>query len=274
VAAAGDDEIKAKKITNGKLDGRNGVAYLPDGRIVYAARVGENSDLWIMNADGSAAKPLTSDSFVDSRPAITPDGRYIVYQSFRPDNVPHIWRMDADGSNPKQLTTGGEDHSPTVSPDGQWVVFVSWRSGNAMFWKVPIDGGEPVRFSELVARDPIFSPDGKSVAGMVYDESVRPPRFRPASISFADGQLIKIIDLPFTAASPAWSRDGKDLLYLDSRADVANIWSLTLAGGDPKQLTKFTSEFMDRFDISPDGKHFVVSRSTGNNDIVLIKNFR
>ncbi len=275
VAAPGDDEIKARKITNGKLDGRNGLAYLPDGRIVYAARVGENSDLWIANADGSPAKPLTNDAFVDSRPAVTPDGTRIVFQSLRPDNVPHIWRMGVDGGNAKQLTTSGEDHTPAVSPDGQWVVFISWRTGNAALWKVSIDGGEPIRISDLVIRgDLSFSPDGKSLGAMVYDESVRPPRNRPAIISFPDGKLVKILDLPINALNPKWSRDGKDIFYLDTRADISNIWSEPSAGGTPKQLTKFSSEFMDHFDISPDGKHFVASRNTGNNDIVLIKNYR
>ena len=274
VAAPGDDESHARRITNGKQDGRNGLCVLPDGRVVYAARVGENSDIWIVNADGTGARPLTSDAFNDSRPAISPDGRYILYQSFRPDNVPHVWRMDTDGSNAKQLTTTGDDARPAVSPDGQWVVFDSWRSGKATLWKVPIDGGEAVQISDRTTWGPMFSPDGKFLSCWYYDESASPPRYRQAIISFADGQLVKMIDLPTTAGRVAWSADGKDFFYTALRGDIANVWSVPVAGGSPKQLTKFTSEMIDNFDVTRDGKHFIVSRFTGTNDIILIKNFR
>jgi serine/threonine protein kinase/Tol biopolymer transport system component len=274
VAASNDDESHARKITNGKLDGRYGLTSSPDGRIVYAARVGDNSDIWIMNADGTGAKPLTSDAYTDSRPTVTPDGRYIVFQSFRPDNVPHIWRMDADGSNLKQLTSGTEDHNPTVSPDGRWVAFHSYRTGKTTLWKVPIDGGESVQISDRVASDPLFSPDGKQLSCWYFDEAVSPPRHRQALISFEDGQLVRVLDLPTTASKVMWSADGKDYIYVDSRSDVGNIWSQPVAGGAAKQLTRFGSDFIDHVDVSRDGKYFIVSRSTGTNDIILIKNFQ
>ena len=85
---------------------------------------------------------------------------------------------------------------------------------------------------------------------------------------------MQMIDLPTTASKKRWSRDGKDLLYIDVRADVANIWSVPIAGGPPKQLTKFTSDFIEHYAVSEDGKRFLLSRSTGGNDIVLIKGFR
>ena len=189
LASLGEDETKAKKITNGKQDARYGLAYLPDGRVVYV-NVVENADLWIMNEDGANGKALTSDEFFDSRPSVSPDGRYIVYESTRPDNLPHIWRMDVDGSNAKQLTTT-EDYGPTVSPDGRWVVFNSWRTGNKALWKVPIDGGEATQVSDKVAFEASFSPDGKSIVCWVYDNSVTPPRNRAAILSFLRDKLCR-----------------------------------------------------------------------------------
>ena len=73
---------------------------------------------------------------------------------------------------------------------------------------------------------------------------------------------------------PIWSADGREFIYVDRRSDVDNIWSQPVSGGTPKQLTKFSSDFIDNFDLSRDGKRFVLSRATGNNDIVLIKDFR
>jgi Tol biopolymer transport system component len=77
-----------------------------------------------------------------------------------------------------------------------------------------------------------------------------------------------------TAEDLTWSLDGKDFFYVDVRADVANVWTVPVTGSTPKQLTKFTSEFIDNYSISPDGKRFIIARSWGNNDIILIKNFR
>ena len=273
MTAPNEDESRAKKLGSGREDGRFGVALMPDGRVVYTAKTGENQDIWIMNADGTAARALTSDAFADFWPTVSPDGRYILFHSYRADNVSHIWRMDADGGNLKQLTTS-EDYSPACSPDGRWVVFQSFRNVKATLWKVSIDGGEAVQVSDRVAYGSVFSPDGKLLSCMVFDESASPPRVRPALISFEDGQLVKFLDFPTTAYRPKWSPSGRDFLYTDSRADVYNIWSQSVAGGKPVQLTKFTSDFIDEFDISRNGKYLVVNRRNGTNDIVLIRDFR
>jgi hypothetical protein len=67
---------------------------------------------------------------------------------------------------------------------------------------------------------------------------------------------------------------GEGGIYIDAPGDINNIWSLPVAGGTPKQLTKFNSEFIDHLDVARDGKHSIVSRMTGGNDIILIKNFQ
>jgi serine/threonine protein kinase/dipeptidyl aminopeptidase/acylaminoacyl peptidase len=273
VTAPNEDESRARKITNGKQDGRSGITVMPDGRIVYATQTGDNRDLWVMNADGTNAKPLTSDVYLDSGPAVSPDGRYIYFHSSRPDTIPRIWRMDADGSNPKQLTTG-EDYLPTVSPDGRWLVFSSWRSGKETLWKVSVDGGEPTQLTDKVSGGPIFSPDGKFISCGYYDESASPPRLRPALVSFADGQLVKFLDFPLTAQRPRWSPDGRDFIYIDTRSSVGNIWSQPVEGGPARQLTKFTADFIDNFAITPDGKRFIISRGVSHSDIVMMKDFK
>ena len=271
--APNEDESRAKRISNGKEDGRNGLALLPDGRMIYVSRVNDDQNIWVMNADGTENKVFRSDTFPQTQPQVSPDGRYIVFQSGRPDNIPHIWRTDADGGNPKQLTDK-EDYRPSFSPDGRWVVFSSFRTGKETLWKVPVDGGEAVQIFDKVAAIPIVSPDGKLISCNYYDESAKPPRIRPALISFEDGRLVKVLDFPATAQRPVWSPDGRDFLYIDARNDVGNIWSVPVAGGKPVQLTRFTSDFIDSFSVSRDGKRFFISRASGNNDVVLIKDFR
>lgn len=273
VVAPHEDESRARKITNGKEDGRRGLAFTPDGKIVYSTRIGENIDLWIVNADGSGSKALTSDNYIELEPEVSADGRFIVFSSNRQNDVFHIWRMDIDGGNLRQLSNADDDE-PTISPDGAWVVFVSWRTAKNTLWKVPIDGGEAVQISDKVLSMPRFSPDGKLLLCRYFDEEVKPSRWRSAIVSFEDGQINKLIDIPLSASNPRWSSDGREIIYIDTQADIGNIWSQPITGGAPKQLNNFTSNFIDSFDVSRDGKRFAVNRSTGSDDIVLIKDFK
>src|SRR5207253_3821184 len=87
-----------------------------------------NPDVWIMNADGSDQKALTSDAAIDDRPCVTNDGRYILFHSNR-TGMSHVWRMGLDGGNPQQLTNGSHEIRPRATPDSQWVYFAADTSG-------------------------------------------------------------------------------------------------------------------------------------------------
>ncbi len=109
--------------------------------------------------------------------------------------------------------------------------------------------------------------------GTYFDEQVSPPRWRQALVSFDNGQLIKPFDLPPKTGTWRMS-DEKTLIYVHDTDDVSNIWTVSVDGGTPKQLTKFTSENIFGFAPSRDGKRFAIARGTISQDIVLIKDFR
>ena len=114
-----------------------------------------------MLPDGTAQKQLTYEGERNGNPAATADGRYIVFASTR-SGVLQIWRMDSDGSNASQLTSGGGHSLPAVSPDGQWVFYNSVDDWS--LWKVSMHGGEPIRLAAGQAIYPSISPDGKLIA--------------------------------------------------------------------------------------------------------------
>src|SRR5262249_23013973 len=140
------DTTAAKQITFGgsKADGIEGLAFAPDGRIVYFSNAGGNPDLWIMRADGSEQRQLISNARL---PAVSRDGRYVAFISSRTGGN-FVWRMDLDGGNPKQLT------SEIVfllcpldfSSDGRWIM-VAPLNAYAIF-KVSVDGSETVQLTE------------------------------------------------------------------------------------------------------------------------------
>src|SRR4030095_8232557 len=88
VIPANPESARAKQITSGStsLDGSHGLSWTPDGRIIWSASAGENWNIWIMNADGSGRKQLTTEQGGDRFPVVSHDGRYIIFESKRGDN--------------------------------------------------------------------------------------------------------------------------------------------------------------------------------------------
>src|SRR6266545_1223201 len=76
---------RAKQLTSltSKLDGLQGVAWTPDGKIVYHSMAGGSEGIWIMDADGNNRSQLTTGETVDYQPSVSRDGRYIVFVSER-----------------------------------------------------------------------------------------------------------------------------------------------------------------------------------------------
>lgn len=223
-----------------------------------------------MNNDGTGNKQLTFDAGWNSRPAVSPDGRYIVFVSSR-TGTRNIWRMDIDGGNQKQLTRGSSDARPQFTPDNQWVIYTSRETGVPTLWKVAIDGGNPVQLTDYFSALIAISPKDGQIA-YAYDEQENSKRRRVAVIPFEGGPPTKVFDFahPFAQAM-RWAFDGRALTYIDTPARF-NIWSQPLDGSPPKQITDFKSDRMIfSFDWSRDGKRLAVARGTRTSDVVLIK---
>jgi Tol biopolymer transport system component len=262
--------FQAKPISSdiGRHNDYWGFSWTPDGRILYESTVDGNQDIWIMNSDGSGRKRLTAegDNF---DPCMTPDGRYIVFTTKRAESY-NIWRMNSDGSALQKLTKGLRDFAPYCSPDGQWVVYTAEDEGQFTVWRVRIDGGMPVRLTERPSQWPAVSPDGKQIACFYEDEQTS--SLKLAVIPFEGGKPTKTFDISrnvSTWAEIRWTRDGKALMYIDTRGGVSNIWSQPFTGGPPSQLTKFNENRIFRYEWSQDGK-LVLSRGSVTRDVVLI----
>jgi serine/threonine protein kinase/Tol biopolymer transport system component len=264
--------------SEGNREGFYGFAWTPDRRVVFYSEEGGQPDLWIMNADGTGRLRLISDSFWDGDPVISPDGHYIVFSSNRPrgGSVPFLWRMDLDGGNLTQITSG-EDTAPDVSRDGSWVIYSSWNPGpkgvtGQGLWKVSIDGGSPVQLTDYNTQLPEYSPDGDWIVCTTFDDQVTPKRWRNAIIAANGGPPVKQFDRPnYNYQYARWTRDGRYLSYIGPPAVPSNIWLQPVAGGEPRQLTDFKTEMIFRHAWSRDGQTLTVARGNRTTDVVLMK---
>jgi Tol biopolymer transport system component len=271
-SAPGGEASRATQLTSNRTDGINGVVWTPDGRIVYTSGTGGRSDIWIMNADGTGQRQLTTEARNIS-PSVSPDGRYIVYSSTRAGAY-NIWRMNIDGGNPKQLTSSSNDGLPSFSPDGQWVFYTATESEKQRLRKVATDGGDPIKLTDYTTASPLVSPDGKQIACGYINDQETTPRWRIAIISSDGGPPVKTFDISALQSRFQWASDGRAILYDITRDGVTNLWSQPVDGSPSKQLTDFKSDQIFRFDWSRDGKQLLFARGTITSDVVQISDVK
>jgi serine/threonine protein kinase/Tol biopolymer transport system component len=255
-----------KQVISGRYDGADGISWMPDGRLVYTSRIGGSAAISIADPDGRNPKQLTADNHANILPRASPDGRYIVY-----DANHHIWRMDTDGGNPRQLTTGDGESSADVSPDGRWVVYTALVPRRTIF-KVSIDGGNPVPLTEKYGQFPSISPDGRFIAFHYVDERENPP-MGFALMPFEGGPATKLPPIDPTTPQVRWSPDSRSLLFIKDANGSSNIWSQPIAGGPPKRVTNLKAAQVFHFDVSPEGK-LAMARGVQTQDAVLIRDLR
>jgi len=275
--AADGNATRAYQITSGtgNHEGIDGISWTPDGRTVFTSYASGDSDLWVMNADGTGRKQLTAGAGKNRAPQVSPDGRYIVFESSRAGNR-HIWRIDIDGGNPKQLTNGDGEARPRFSPDGRHVYFSQDKTLKPIVGRIPVDGGAIEWLRHIFSETPAVSPEG-DVLAYPYETKEQSDKWMAAYFSPVDKRPVKIFDFKLPVFLPAgihWSKDGKALMYVGNRGGVANIWSQSPESGRPEQLTDFKSDQIWNFAWSRDGKRLAIARGPVIRDLVLISDFK
>src|SRR5687767_188189 len=192
----------------------------PDGkRIVYTRQFTDimadkrRSNLWIINADGSEHRPLTTGNVSDSLPRWSPDGTQIAYLSDR-DGTTQIYRTWLDTGQTARLTS--LENAPigiAWAPDGKWISFVALvteKPRSIVTMPTPPSGAkwaEPARvIDKLVYR---FNGPGYLKPGYSHVFVVPAEGGTPRQISGGDFQHGGV---SFRASDPVWTPDGKHLI--------------------------------------------------------------
>lgn len=282
------DVKKARQLTFGerRFDGYVGLAWTPDGKIVFSSFADNVTDLYSINPDGSSRAQLTANTGQDNEyPVVSNDGRYIVFTSNRAGSR-QIWRMDIDGRNQKQLTfSAGQKNDGQIdgaqyaalSPDGREVFFIRRGAGQAAIWKVSSEGGTPVQVSRLADATAegflSISPDGKWLTYHHVSGRQKPRDEHTLKIGVlpTDGAAEpKLFDLSVRRPITQWSADSAAFDFAVG-INSSSLWRQPIDGGDPQKLCDFPDRI---FNIawSRDRKNLVVSRGKLLGDALLITN--
>jgi Tol biopolymer transport system component len=128
-------------------------------------------EIYIMRADGSGQRRLTTVNGYDGGPFFSPDGTRIVWRRFDEQGlIADIWTMNLDGSDQRQVTRfTSMSWAPYIHPSGEYLLFASNKLGFENFEVFIVDAGgtkEPVRVTYSDGFDglPVPSPDGTQMA--------------------------------------------------------------------------------------------------------------
>jgi eukaryotic-like serine/threonine-protein kinase len=210
-------------------------------RIAYAL-VSTSSNVWSQpfppRTDARATQVTFGQQTIEGL-GVSPDGRWLYYDSDLTGNS-DIYRVRLPDGIPERLTTDrSADFSPSPSPDGRTVAFHSWRTGSRDIFVMPLDGGavEQVTNTPFQEQQPVWSPDGRSLA--FFAQSQPTGIFvaqRDAGGTWHQRKVLEHGDWV------AWSPDGRRLSY-----DVG------LLGGDLEVLDLESGRSRRLYTKPPDG---------------------
>jgi Tol biopolymer transport system component len=237
----------------------HGPAISPDGQqAVFGYGVegdADQSDLFLSNLDGSGEIRLTNTpSRVEGSASWSPDGTLIAYVgTYGGAGSGTVWTMDPDGSNQRQVTTGGECHQARFAPDGS-IYFQASRLLVTMdeLYRVNVDGSGLA----LVTNTPDYheadarpSPDGR---WLVF---TRLPKGATRGhdvwlMDLTTGEETLLVSSFGSCRSPVWSPDGSHIAFMSDVDGDAEVYVMKADGTDIVQLTDnaitdWTTEWAD-----------------------------
>jgi eukaryotic-like serine/threonine-protein kinase len=251
-----------------------GAEYSPDGqRIAFSSNRGGARELWVANANGDNAQPVTSfNGPIVGTPRWSPDGRQLVFDA-RPDGNSDIFVVSTGGGQMRQLTKrSGDDARPAWSADGRSIYFSSDRGGRNEIWRMAAEGGDAVQITRQGGMAVLAAADGQR---LYYRRSDSGGIFEIGTEGTSDTEVVPAP--AYASLSYAVTRSGLWFVALPSSAHP--YWSVQLrrfADGKTIEVARLD----DRPDglplsVSPDERYVLLTRlDSSGTDLQLVNNFR
>ena len=269
------------RISRSVQDGLGGVAFTPDGQLIYASRVGgslgistvapgSNASLSVASVDGSSRGLLSAGSPGLSLlyPTVADDGT--IYHVAVARSGVELHAVAKDGSNRRVLARDGRLDNISVSNDGTALVYTSPVSGSPQVFLLRPNGGPPRQLSVRPSFSPSIDPAGKRVAFYYVDDT---NGIRLGVMPVDGGPLLADMPIePPTTDSRLVLRD--EGVYMNAvTGDRSNVWLQPLDGTAPRRITSFDDQLLFDFAISRDGSLLAVARGPRLRDAQLLTGF-
>jgi len=212
-------------------------------------------EIFIMDYDGRNIRQITRDHELAVAPAWSPDGRKLVYTSYRQGN-PDLYIYNLDSGKIRVLAAfPGMNGAASWSPDGRSLAVTLSRDGNPEIYRIGSDGSGAKRLtkSRSVETSPTWTPDGRNL--FFISDRYGGPNIYTMS---AEGGPHNLVVRSGQNDDPSISPRGDRIAYTSSRGGGGfNIWAAGLDGGSPANLTSELRGNSEHPSWAPDGRHIV-----------------
>ena len=233
--SAGGEPVRLTNLKNG-VHALGGSAWAPDGtRLVFSSRV-----------DSRPAPEGEGEGKAPPARVITTLKHKFDGEGFTFDRRPHVFVVDAAGSEPRQITDGDYPHtSPAWSSDGRWIAFVSERHETrdddwaSDVWLAPSDGGEPRRVTATAG--PVWHPSSPLTVAPSPTSAIPTPETTDATLgvyvrSLSRDQTACVtedLDRPaWDLVRPVWSADAQWILFVVRDRGAYPVYRVRATGGE------------------------------------------
>lgn len=237
--------------------------------LFYLSSLGSGDGLWRYRDGQTLEVWKGADSPLAEPPAITADGKRVAILLRRQGKV-GVSVMSDDGTGILAIGDSVDARgTASWSPDAKWIAVGGQDINGPGLFKIPVDGGAPVRLSDKPAFNPVWSPDGNLI---IYSGGAV-SRIQPLRAVRPDGTTMELprINVRYLGERYRFLPDGKGLVYMEGLLRRQDFALLDLATMKSRPLTHLNNPAdMRTFDISPDGREIVFDRLRENSDIVMI----
>ena len=247
--------------------------FSPDGNQVAFSWDGprqDNVDIYVKLIGAEKPLRLTSDPARDIWPAWSPDGRSIAFLR-GPAAGTEVLLIPAIGGPERKLADTRSAWGLAWSPDGKWLVFNDSDSANPSEQRGSLYAlsVETRAIRKLTSAPPLaqdlgagFSPDGRT---LVFERTTRNwfadlYRLALGQDLNPQGEPRQITLQGREASSPAFTPDGREIVYISTGPSSATMWRVGLSGSRRPRSLDFAGEQVGRLAISRQGNRLVYER--------------
>lgn len=253
-----------------QLTGKRGVA---ETRLAFLTRTRDGKEMYAVDFDGANVQKLTNERSVILSPDWSPDGRFIVYTSYKEHN-PDLILLDPDGRKRRRplLRLPGINSAPAWSPDGSKISLVLSKDSNSEIYVLN-------RWRKLtrltrhfnIDTSPTWSPDGKKIA-FTSDRSGtgRPQIYIMDSTKGDRAGVTRITFQSRYNDNPSWSPDGDKIAFTSM---VKSNFQIKIYNIETRQTVDITSGPGSKEEPtwSPDGQFLAYRLTRGRKSSIHIK---